>query len=174
FYKVAAINSVGKGPNSTEVSATPFNRIPECNITNPTSGTTVSGSYAVAGTANDTDGTVERVEIRIDDGPWTQANGTTSWSYQWNTTTLDDGNHTIYARSFDGMNNSFEVNVTVVVGNAVSPPPPDEDESIFEQAWVWVVVALVIIVVVAVLLLLVRKRKQRREGDQTSETREPP
>lgn len=144
------------------------NEPPVCAITTPTQDSVASGIQPIVGTAYDCDGIVERVEIRIDDGSWTQVNDTTSWSYDWNTTTVTDGDHTIYARSYDGTDYSGEVNVTVVVDNVISPPPPKE-ESILQQAWFWIAV-VIIVVVVLVILFLVGRRRRRLKGDHYSRT----
>ncbi|MCK4367274.1 MAG: right-handed parallel beta-helix repeat-containing protein [Thermoplasmata archaeon] len=168
YYKVAAVNGVGKGTSSTRASATPVNLFPVCNITAPMPGITVSAIHTITGTANDTDGTVESVEIRIDDGQWMQVTGTTSWTYDWNTTTVSDGNHTIYARSYDGTNHSDEVDVSVVVDNAI-PQPQEGEESIFEQIWFWVAI-VVVIAILLLLFILVRRRKESRAEKQLPET----
>ena len=167
YYKVAAVNSVGEGPNSTEVSATPTNQIPTCDVTAPLSGVTIAGTYNVTGTANDADGIVEKVEIRIDDSQWIQVVGTTSWSYDWDTTTVSNGNHTIYARSYDGMNHSEELSVIVVVDN------PIPQESILEQTWFWIAVVVVVIAILALFFVLIRRRQRKQRGDQYPETRTP-
>jgi hypothetical protein len=139
-----------------------LNTIPTCGILSPTTGEILSHNYTILGTAYDDEGMLEKVEIRIDDGPWIEVFGTASWSYDWNTTTFSDGNHTIYARSYDGINYSDEASVIVTVDNYV-PPPPGE-ESLFEQVWFWVavVVALVILLIV---LMLIGKRRKREETE---------
>ncbi|MCG2826491.1 MAG: Ig-like domain-containing protein, partial [Thermoplasmatales archaeon] len=56
---------------------------------------------------------VEKVEVKINDGEWVTVNGVETWNYEWKTT---PGKHTIYARSFDGTGYSTvsSVNVDVV------------------------------------------------------------
>jgi len=92
---------------------------PTVEITSPREGETVSGTIIIQGTASDPDGdeTLERVEVKIDEGSWEIATGTTSWSYRWDTTMVDDGQHTIYARSYDGEVHSEEDFVSVEVKN---------------------------------------------------------
>ncbi len=162
YYRVAAVNGVGRGSNSTEVSAAPFNQIPECVISMPASGTVVSGSYTVAGISNDADGAVAGVEVKIDDGPWIPVSGTTSWSHEWDTTSVVDGNHTIHARSFDGTDYSDVVSVTVVVDNA--PPHGDAFASIFEELWFWIAVVVIVVMLAALLVLYRRRKRSREEG----------
>ena len=149
---------VGAGASDRYPLMSRINRPPICAITEPTSGAVVSGATAIMGIAFDWDGTLDGVEIKIEEGAWTPVTGTTSWTYEWDTSTVSDGSHTIYARSFDGTNYSDEAEVGVVVNNA--SPPPSEEESILGQAWFWVLGALMIIAVILILALLVRKRMQ--------------
>ncbi len=63
------------------------------------------------------------------DGTWYTADGTTSWSYDWDTTQQDDGRnitdgeHIIYARCYDGEEYSKVDAVTVYVNNAMIGDP---------------------------------------------------
>jgi len=106
------------------IEVNPLNQPPTVSITSPTEGTTVSGTVSISGTSNDTDGTVQSVQVKIDTGSWIDATGTTSWSYSWDTTTVANGSHTIYARSYDGTNYSNISSVTVVVSNIPPNQPP--------------------------------------------------
>jgi len=99
------------------VETTPPNQPPTVSITSPANGTTASGTISIAGTASDTDGTVQSVQIKIDSGAWIEATGTTSWNYSWDTTTVANGSHTIYARAYDGTDYSSIDSVTVNVNN---------------------------------------------------------
>ena len=85
-------------------------------ITSPSDGAAISGTVTIQGTASD-DVSVEKVEIRIDTGSWQEATGTASWSYSWDTTTVANGNHTIYARAYDGTDYSSIDSITVNVNN---------------------------------------------------------
>ncbi len=124
YYQVSAMNAMGEGGRSSEVSATPtgppVNQAPACSIIVPVSGETVSGLYTVIGSSSDQDGTISKVEVRIDEGSWVVATGTTSWSYDWDTSIVSNGEHTVRARSFDGTAYSFESHVHMTVSN---PPP---------------------------------------------------
>ncbi|TET90896.1 MAG: hypothetical protein E3J35_04470 [Methanomassiliicoccales archaeon] len=153
-YKVSAVNSAGEGPQSNGASATPPNQNPTCTITSPSQGETVSGTINITGSATDTDGSVQMVEIRVDDGHWTEVTGTTSWSYHWDTETVSNGNHTIYARSFDGWDYSTVTNVTVFVENAHAEEP-EQDMSLVTVA---VIIAAVILLALVVLMSRMRKR----------------
>lgn len=58
--------------------------------------------------------TLQKVEIRIDNGEWQNATGTLNWTYV-HTKKLENGNHTIYTRSYDGENYSNEVSIIIEV-----------------------------------------------------------
>lgn len=157
WYIVTAANGAGYGAWSTEVSATPMNQHPVCSIVSLTDGATVSRALVISGTASDIDGTVERVEVRIDDGSWIVATGTESWSFDWSTTGVSNGNHTIHARSYDGENHSYEVSVSVVV-----------DNSIFLQAWFWAIILVAITAPLILLIFLWRRKLKKNESPPSS------
>ncbi|RLF57846.1 MAG: hypothetical protein DRN25_05940, partial [Thermoplasmata archaeon] len=73
---------------------------PTVEIIYPSDGEKVNGTVEIQGTADDPNGDISLVQIQIDDGPWQNATGTTSWTFEWNTTGLI-GKHTIRARSID-------------------------------------------------------------------------
>jgi len=161
YYKVSAVNILGKSPLSDEVNATPalpINQLPTCTISALSFGATVSGTTEISGTASDSDGTIQKVEIRIDDSDWVQVSGTTSWTHQWDTTTVSNDQHRIYAKSYDGVNYSSEASIGVMVYNT---PPPPEEKPIFEELWLWVLIVLIVIVAFSIVVLLFRKRGGR-------------
>jgi len=146
FYKVSAVNVAGEGLQSNEANATPeappsVNFPPTCNIISPLPGNTVGGDYRIAGIASDVDGTVQSVQVSMDDGQWIEALGNTSWTYDWDTTLIPNGQHTIRARSYDGTNHSVEASVTVMVGNEVQQPP--QETSAYQWAF-WMALAAAI------------------------------
>jgi len=99
---------------------------PTIKINYPANGSTVYGALIIKGVANDEDGSIIKVEIRIDGGEWKEANGTISWSYELDTTELDNGFHIIEARSYDGINYSEIAKITVNVNNIGNIPPKIE------------------------------------------------
>jgi parallel beta-helix repeat protein len=165
FYTVSAMNSIGEGPQSNEVNATPSNILPTCTITDPISGFTVTGLFQISGSAYDSDGPVLTVEVRIDNGSWHEAVGNMSWTYDWDTASVPDGQHMIYARSYDGMDYSADVSVTVTVDNPDSREPG--------QDWLWVAVAAIIIIAVVVLLALLILRRKNREPEERDTPEKP-
>jgi len=108
--------------DTVTIIVTQQNEPPAVTIVSPSEGDVVSGIVTIEGTASDADGTVELVEVKIDDGNWQQATGTSSWSYSWDTTLYSNGEHTIYARAFDGTDYSNIASVNVTVNNGNSPP----------------------------------------------------
>jgi PKD repeat protein len=103
--------------NSTQITVVVANSPPEVIITSPNKDDNVLSSIIIEGTSSDSDGSVSLVEIRIDNEPWESASGITSWSYSWDTTAYYNGQHTIYARAYDGEDytdplTSVKVNVT--------------------------------------------------------------
>ena len=85
-------------------------------ITFPTEHSVVDGIITISGTAT-SDGTIQGVYVMIGSGSWVPASGTGSWSYNWNTTNLTDGNHIISARSYDGSDYSSTEEIIVIVQN---------------------------------------------------------
>ncbi|MBA3045765.1 MAG: hypothetical protein FP824_06085, partial [Euryarchaeota archaeon] len=77
-------------------------------ITSPSDGGTVTidSIVTITGTASDTDGSVQGVEVAIDTEHWEPAAGTTAWSFGWDTTGRALGFHWIQARSYDGQDYS--------------------------------------------------------------------
>ena len=147
----------------------PPNEHPEVNITSPTQGETISGMYTIAGIASDPEDGLQFVEVRIDDGPWIKAIEESLWTFEWNTTNVSNGEHTIYARSYDGDNYSTEVNVTVIVDN---PSPPTDQEP--KDDWLWVALAVIIVIVVIVLLIVFLLIRRRKKSLEVEESPEPP
>jgi PKD repeat protein len=96
-------------------------------ITYPTSGEHVAEEIKIEGTAH-AKGTSELyIQVQIDNLGW--VNGTVinintgtntldvDWVYFWDTEDVDDGDHTIRAKAFDGFQYSQELSVGVVVVN---------------------------------------------------------
>lgn len=124
---IFVIQSVSEnGPNPSEYS---YNAMitndtqPFVEITSPDDGDTVSGTVTIQGIAYDNDegDEIDKVELRIDDGEWFLVSGTDSWIYQWDTTEVENGNHTIKARAFDGILYSNSDMITLFVENPFGP-----------------------------------------------------
>jgi hypothetical protein len=133
--------------SSNEASGGTGNQLPTCTITSPSSGTKVSGTITITGTASDADGTVEKVEVKIDNSDWVKTTGTESWSIKLSTTSQPDGIHTIYARSYDGEDYSSEARVNIEVDNGVDGNgDPEGGNSSLPILIIFVVIILAVII----------------------------
>lgn len=142
----------------------PINYSPTVNITSPVQGETISSEYLIEGVAFDPEGRLQIVEIKIDEGEWTEVTGNASWTFYWDTTNVSNGLHTIHVRSFDGVYYSIDVFVTVTVSNPISYGPDD---------WLFVAVAISLVVIaVIVMLAYILFKKRRIKGEE--EPSEPP
>jgi len=87
-------------------------------ITSPANGgyVTIDAYVAITGTASDSDGSVQGVEVAMDTEHWEPATGTTTWSFGWDTTGWAFGPHWIQARSYDGQDYSapYQIQVEMV------------------------------------------------------------
>jgi hypothetical protein len=101
-----------------------INSPPTVTITSPFENQTVLDSVIIQGTADDVDGSIQYVEIKIDFTNWITVTGTNSWNYEWNSNSVSNGVHRIYARSFDGTLYSEEYLINVTVDNDVVNNPP--------------------------------------------------
>lgn len=73
----------------------------------------------VAGTAFDAQNSLSLIEIKVDDGEWFAVGASSQWSYDMPLSNLENGNHTLYARSYDGSEYSAEDSVEFeVMGEA--------------------------------------------------------
>jgi glycosidase len=77
---------------------------PTISLLTPTNGMQVSGNLLISGTAAD-NVAVQKVEIELDSGIWVTASGTTSWSFNQNSSNVLNGPHVISARATDTSGN---------------------------------------------------------------------
>jgi serine protease AprX len=109
-------------------------------IDTPQDGEIVGGVVSITGTAfdPDMDDYVESVEVEINGGGWTPANGTTAWEFWWDTLPHTNGQYLISVRAYDGEEYSAIFNITVNLDNfnlqptalidVISPNPANEGE----------------------------------------------
>lgn len=91
---------------------------PTTSLTAPTNGSIISGK-TVTVTANASDDVaISKVEFYVD-GVLKSTDTTTAYSYTLDSTTLANGNHTLYSKAYDTSNNATQSStVTVTVSNA--------------------------------------------------------
>jgi len=78
--------------------------LPTVDIQWPLAGATLQGVFTATGSASHPMPGIgiDRIDVRIDNGSWSPANGTSSWSYQLDPTELESGRHSLDVRSYDG------------------------------------------------------------------------
>lgn len=123
YWKIVAKDNHGAtatGPIWDFTTGSSENQPPNVEILYPEEYDIVTGLVSIYGIASDPDGngTLNRVEVRIDDKLWQNSTGKEFWEYSWNTDNETEGLHTIRTRSFDGelYSNDFIVNVTLQHG----------------------------------------------------------
>ncbi|MFA4836235.1 MAG: carboxypeptidase regulatory-like domain-containing protein, partial [Dehalococcoidia bacterium] len=98
----------------------PDTACPTISITSPSDGASfTSPTISVSGTASD-NAAVAQVEVKVGNGDWQLATGTTSWSKD---VTLIDGSNTIYARATDTTGNFAQTPITVTYNSPDTTDP---------------------------------------------------
>ncbi len=91
--------------NQVNAKADVNNVEPTVTLDSPHDGDVIAksvGNVTISGTASDSDGSVQKVQLKIDRGYWFDVSGTDSWSYTWNINNVPCGWHHIMVRSYDG------------------------------------------------------------------------
>ncbi len=92
--------------------------LPTVAITTPANGATVSGTIPVTGTASG-GVSLTSVQVAIDSGSFSNASGTSNWTFSLNTTSLSNGPHTLTAKVTDTLGNMATSSpVTITVNNS--------------------------------------------------------
>lgn len=98
-----------------------------CDITTPIKDEIVMGTIEIKGTASNTKGGIEKVEVAIDDPYFNsqlidaEIGDGTNWNATWNTNGYSMGTHTIYARAKTDIFSSNVASVKVVVTKESNP-----------------------------------------------------
>ncbi|MEM4728509.1 MAG: Ig-like domain-containing protein, partial [Thermoplasmata archaeon] len=95
-------------------------RLLRCEILYPGDNETVRGVITVRGRAASGVAVVWRVEVRVDGGEWSVAEGIESWSYRLDTRNLKNGPHRLEARALEPELESQPVFVDFIVRNSVT------------------------------------------------------
>lgn len=105
---------------------------PRVVVENPEDGGHYHGDLAMNGTAWD-DLSVDAVQVNIDDGTWTDADGTASWEYLVDLGALESGEHTLSVRAMAGAQESDHQRLTFWVDRppeiVITDPPADAELS---------------------------------------------
>lgn len=98
--------------------------LPSVSLVAPSDGTTLTGPSPISVSASDPDDddTALTVEYRVDNGSWTSALYSSETGYyeaEWDSTTVQDGTHTISARAVDAWGNTSSTSIDVTVDNDI-------------------------------------------------------
>jgi len=130
---------------------------------------TFRGTVAVEGNV-----TIESVQINIQD-VWYDVDGKESWSYNWDSWEVPNGNYTIEAKATGTNNMTSTDTLKITVNNQGTKPKKESDDQLFDieklQELNEVTMSLigVIVVVVVVTILLVTRRRKKRSSDNDEE-----
>jgi len=141
------------------------NKRPSVEIIRPVVETQLDGKVRIRLAASDIDGEIAVVEISIDNGSWSTVNGTDEWVYIWDTENVENGQHEIRVRSYDGEDYSDIITISVTVEN--------EDET--PGVVVSIVIAFIVIALVAAISLYLFKGKKsggKQEKEHEKEKKE--
>lgn len=94
---------------------------PSVQLTDPQSGSTVSGSVIVAATASDNIG-VTRVEFYVN-GALLDTDTTAPYSVNWDTLPLSNGDHTLGVKAYDAAGNTAQNSYRVTIQNGDTKAP---------------------------------------------------
>lgn len=117
-FTVAAKNSVGTGPATAAVVATPTAQLPDVAMTSPLPDATVAGTVTLAATASPheaSDATIDLVSFSVD-GQEVGWDYETPYTTEWDPAYAGDGPHTVTATAYDSNSRyrtSAPVSVTV-------------------------------------------------------------
>ncbi len=92
---------------------------PTIAIQKPANDEVVKDIVEISGVSDD-DVEVTLVQVRIDDGNWINTTGKYLWSYSWDTRSLTNGPHKVYARAYD-KDGYVMTNITLIVNNGLEP-----------------------------------------------------
>jgi len=119
-------NLYGYGLVDADEAAPRTNTPPSVAITDPAAGATISGTYRVKVSASDSDGIVAKVELSIDSASYIDVTANfegTSYYYNWDTTAVADGSHTLDVRATDNLGAIANAAQVVVTVDNVDEPP---------------------------------------------------
>ena len=79
-------------------------------------------------------GAIDEIYVKIDNSSWNLATGTANWHYEWDTSSLQEGWHTIYARGYFGSNFS-EDSAKVTIDHSLPTNPNSYSSSHTLSEW---------------------------------------
>jgi hypothetical protein len=120
--RIALLLFIGMAFWGCEEDAEPDTTPPTVTITSPQDGSTVYEIATITCMSSDNEG-VEKVELWVNGVSTGVTDNSEPYSFDWNTTTLEDGNYTIIIRSYDISENTTDSEpITLTVDNSLSNP----------------------------------------------------
>ncbi len=108
---------------------------PWVSIEEPSEWEELAGTVTISGSAGPPSGDDLMIDVSLDNGSsWGQANGSAEWTYEWDTSMEDDGDHVIMARARIDSKHSDVAYLNVTVDNSANILPhilliePDGDD----------------------------------------------
>jgi phosphatidylinositol-3-phosphatase len=124
-----AVDPAGNWGTSASVSFTVANAAgdttaPTVAVTSPAAGATLAGTVTLSANASD-DVSVTQVKWYVDGSEVAWDGNGAPWQASWNSATVADGQHTIFAKAADAAGNwGASAILSFSVSNAAPPPPP--------------------------------------------------
>jgi hypothetical protein len=122
FSFTAQVKDASSTTASRNFSINVASPTPSVAIISPATGSTVSGTISVSGTASDSV-SITSVQLSVDGGSYSNASGTNNWSFSLNTASLSNGPHSLSAKTTDAAGisaTSSTVAMTVNNGSTAS------------------------------------------------------
>ena len=138
---------------------------PDVTIISPADNTGVRGVVTIRGSAFSKGNGIQNVEVRIDGGPWTSANGTEEWGLGWDTKGVLDGRHTIHARARNDMVYSNVTSVCIFVENTEGTGRDEEGSKVGSGLVTGCIIAAVFVIIVfsgVITGIMIMRKKQTR------------
>ena len=112
----------GKASMFVEINVHDVNNAPSVTITSPTEeGVKVGNILKVTGRAEDDDGAIVWVRVRVDEGEWENVTGKGIWSYEVQTSQFEPGKHYVEVQAFDGFKESEIKEISFTVPEKAKP-----------------------------------------------------
>ena len=80
-------------------------------------GDVIAGKVAIEGGTSTELGEIEIVELKVGDQDWEPANGTVTWNYELDTSTMPNGQYKISARAYNGVMYSNVTTIKIKINN---------------------------------------------------------
>jgi hypothetical protein len=164
-YKVTDSRGLNSDPVVDILTVLPAEGSWTLAIARPREGANPGGDYLeVTGTAAYTEGPVETVEVRVDNGPWEVATGTSSWSHELDLLDLAEGPHTIRVRASSMGSTSGTAMVNFTLGDEPTVEPSGILEWVSENLYIVAIMVVATIVAIIANVAVHRRRKRRETG----------